>query len=179
MKKFAKPLLTKGRRVMLAGSCSDATRAQVALARQHWPVFDLEPQLLLLGVDVVGEALRWTRMQDQTCPVLITSSATPKAVQHLQKNTEQLAVGGLIEQAFARIAIGLVEQGFGQLVIAGGETSGAVVGALGISGLGIGPEIDPGAPWCQTLGPPSLALALKSGNFGGEDFFLKAFEVLK
>ena len=65
-----------------------------------------------------------------------------------------------------------------RLVVAGGETAGAVVGRLGIGGLRIGPEIDPGVPWTTSLGAPPLALALKSGNFGAPDFFLKSFEAL-
>jgi uncharacterized protein YgbK (DUF1537 family) len=79
----------------------------------------------------------------------------------------------------ARVASGLVERGVRRLVVAGGETSGAVVQALGVTGLRIGRQIDPGVPWTVSLGDPSLALALKSGNFGGPDFFLRAFEVLE
>ena len=81
----------------------------------------------------------------------------------------------MIEQALGRIAQGLVARGVRRLVVAGGETSGAVVGALGVEGLLIGPEIDPGVPWTFSLGEPTLALALKSGNFGAQDFFVKAF----
>ena len=72
----------------------------------------------------------------------------------------------------------LVGQGFDRLVVAGGETSGAVVSALGINALRSGPEIDPGVPWTESLGSVPLALALKSGNFGGEDFFDRAFTML-
>ena len=75
-----------------------------------------------------------------------------------------------------------MDSGVGQLIVAGGETSGAVVRALGITGLVIGPEIDPGVPWTATLardGPPPLALALKLGNFGADDFYLKAWERLR
>ena len=74
-----------------------------------------------------------------------------------------------------KIAQGLVAKGVRRLVVAGGETSGAVVGALGVEGLHIGPEIDPGVPWTFSIGQPTLALALKSGNFGTPDFFTKAF----
>lgn len=76
----------------------------------------------------------------------------------------------------ARIATGLVAAGVRRLVVAGGETSGAVVQALGVNGIRIGPQIDPGVPWTTTLGGPELALALKSGNFGVENFFLKALD---
>jgi len=87
--------------------------------------------------------------------------------------------GSLVEEALAAVARGLVAMGVGQLIVAGGETSGAVVKALGLEGLRIGPEIDPGVPWTAALGGEKpLALALKSGNFGTPDFFLKAWEKL-
>ena len=87
--------------------------------------------------------------------------------------------GSLIEQALAEIARGLVERGVRRLVVAGGETSGAIVQALGITGLRIGPQIDPGVPWTASLGEPTLLLALKSGNFGRDDFFMRAFTCLE
>lgn len=83
----------------------------------------------------------------------------------------------MIERTLGRIARGLVDKGVHRLVVAGGETAGAVVGALGVEGLAIGPEIDPGVPWTFSIGRPTLALALKSGNFGAPDFFTKAFRV--
>ena len=86
--------------------------------------------------------------------------------------------GAMVEDALGKIAIGLVNQGVRQLIVAGGETSGAVVNALEIRALRIGPEIDPGVPWTETLGATKLALALKSGNFGTEDFFVKSFGML-
>ena len=85
----------------------------------------------------------------------------------------------LIEEAMGEIAKGLVAMGVRRLVVAGGETSGAVVSALGIEGVAIGAEIDPGVPWTASLDATPLALALKSGNFGSDDFFLKAFARLK
>ena len=87
----------------------------------------------------------------------------------------------MLEQALARIARGLVERGVRQIVIAGGETAGACVQALEVTQLRIGPQIDPGVPWCHAncdIAPEGLHLALKSGNFGGDDFFTKSFEVL-
>ena len=86
--------------------------------------------------------------------------------------------GEFVEQAMAVLARGLVKAGVRRLIVAGGETAGAVVGALGVKGLRIGPEIDPGVPWTMSLGEPVLALALKSGNFGGPDFFTAAFKKL-
>jgi uncharacterized protein YgbK (DUF1537 family) len=86
--------------------------------------------------------------------------------------------GALIEETLAKIAQRLVAGGLRKLVIAGGETSGAIVQRLGVSALRIGPQIDPGVPWTVSIGSPRLALALKSGNFGGPDFFTKALEML-
>jgi uncharacterized protein YgbK (DUF1537 family) len=82
-----------------------------------------------------------------------------------------------MELALAAIARRLVASGTRRLLVAGGETSGAVISALGVEGLAIGAEIAPGVPWARTLGEPTLELALKSGNFGGPDFFERALEV--
>ena len=86
--------------------------------------------------------------------------------------------GALVEDTLAAIARGLAAAGVRRFVVAGGETAGAVVQALGVTGLRIGRQIDPGVPWTASLGQPALALALKSGNFGAPDFFLRAFSVL-
>ena len=86
--------------------------------------------------------------------------------------------GILVEKALGKIAKELVGRGVRRLVVAGGETSGAVVTALGVTGLRVGAEIDPGVPWTASLGAEPVALALKSGNFGSDDFFLKAFQKL-
>jgi uncharacterized protein YgbK (DUF1537 family) len=109
--------------------------------------------------------------------VLIYASSDPDEVSAIQQRHGVERSGALIEKCLAAIARGLVEDGFDRIVVAGGETSGAVVSALQIRALRIGPEIDPGVPWTQALGKPALALALKSGNFGAEDFFIKAFEL--
>lgn len=89
----------------------------------------------------------------------------------------------MIESALARIARGLVDLGVRQLVVAGGETSGACVRALHVTQMRIGPQIEPGVPWChaQANGDTrsGLHLALKSGNFGSGDFFAKAFAMLQ
>jgi uncharacterized protein YgbK (DUF1537 family) len=114
--------------------------------------------------------------------VLIYATASPEQVKDVQSQLGAAHAGELVERALAAIAIGLVKLGIGQLIVAGGETSGAVVSALGVKGLRIGPEIDPGVPWTSALQDDSsarpLALALKSGNFGSEDFFTKAWSRL-
>src|SRR3954454_1236978 len=114
-------------------------------------------------------------------PILIYATAPPEAVKAAQADLGVEQAGALVKTALAAIAQELVQLGVGQMIVAGGETSGAVVKALGVKGLRIGPEIDPGVPWTATLpdkGGRPLALALKSGNFGAPDFFLKAWSRL-
>jgi 3-dehydrotetronate 4-kinase len=110
-------------------------------------------------------------------PILISASAPPDVVRTAQEKLGRERAGALVERALAHVARGLVERGVRRLVVAGGESSGAVVQALGVTALRIGAQIDPGVPWTVATGGggPDLALALKSGNFGGEDFFLRAF----
>ena len=114
--------------------------------------------------------------------MLVFATASPENVRDVQSQLGAAEAGELVEQALAAVATGLVKLGVGQLIVAGGETSGAVVKALGIKGLRIGPEIDPGVPWTAALQDDGavqpLALALKSGNFGSEDFFIKAWSRL-
>ena len=167
-----------GRRAVLSGSCSAATRQQVMQARSAWPFYKIDPLVIARGDDVVGQALAWAAKQSADLPVLFYSSTDPKEVSEVQKELGRSRAGALVEEAFGEIAAGLVDSGVGQLIVAGGETSGAVVQALGVKALRIGPEIDPGVPWTESQGDPRLALALKSGNFGAEDFFEKAFAML-
>ncbi len=171
-----------GRAVVIAGSCSNMTRAQVARAEKIWPTRVVDPRELAAGHGVVEDTLAWAAGLDGKTPVLIYSSADPAAVRGVQDELGRESAGAMIEHAMGRIAKGLLDQGVGRLVVAGGETSGAVVNALGIYALRIGPEIDPGVPWTDAVGGAvggkPLALALKSGNFGGEDFFEKALGML-
>jgi 3-dehydrotetronate 4-kinase len=168
-----------GSAAVLSGSCSEATRAQVAYMAQRAPAFTIDPLAAAAGRDVAGEALSWARPRLGEKPVLFSATAPPERVAAVQERLGRDASGALVEGILARIACGLVASGARRLVVAGGESAGAVVGALGISGLIIGEEIDPGVPWTQSLGEPALALALKSGNFGKPDFFLRAFSVLE
>lgn len=173
----------QGRRAVLSGSCSRATLAQIEHARAHFPAFYLEPEALMApGSCSVEQALTWSAEQDPDVPVLIYASSAPEAVRAVQARFGAATVGARIEAALGAIAKGLVtEQGVAQLLVAGGETSGAVVGALDVYALRIGPGIDPGVPWTQTFGESrhALSLALKSGNFGGSDFMVRAWEVLQ
>jgi len=163
-----------GHAAVLSGSCSAQSNAQVA----HWvkshPAFRVDPLQLADGVDLAASALAWAGPQLAAGPVLVYATAAPDAVQKAQARLGAQRAGELVEQCLARVARGLVEQGVRRLVVAGGETSGAVVNALGVGALRIGAQIDPGVPWTVTIGEPRLALALKSGNFGAVDFFGKA-----
>jgi uncharacterized protein YgbK (DUF1537 family) len=172
---------------VVSGSCSAATNAQVAdfIARSPGGAdraFAVDPLRLAAGEDVAGQALAWAAPRLSTGPVLVYATAAPEAVKAVQAQLGVDRAGALVEQALAGVAQGLVAAGVGQLLVAGGETSGACVQALGVNTLRIGPQIDPGVPWCHAS-PPSrpagLHLALKSGNFGGVDFFTRAFEVLR
>ena len=169
----------------MSGSCSLATNAQVAAWSRTHPVFRLDPLALAegkkAGQSIVAEALAWANEHIAREAVLISATSTPEEVKAVQAKLGVEAAGKLIEDALAAIAKGLVEMGVRKLVVAGGETSGAVVQALGVRALRIGPQIDPGVPWtlAQSGGQASapttpIALALKSGNFGAEDFFEKA-----
>jgi uncharacterized protein YgbK (DUF1537 family) len=163
-----------GTAAVLAGSCSAATQSQVAMMKRQCDSFELDPVELRTRDDVVQQTLAWARPRLGERPILIYSTADAAAVAKAQAAVGRERAGELIEQAMAAIATGLVASGTRRLVVAGGETSGAVVTALGVEGLKIGPEIDPGVPWTVSLGARPLALALKSGNFGSDDFFMKA-----
>ena len=123
--------------------------------------------------------LDWAAAQTGDSPLLVSSSADPEAVGQTQALLGRDVAGRRIEAVLAAVAQGLVQGGVRRLLVAGGETSGAVVQALGVKALTIGPEIDPGVPWTRSVGDPDLALALKSGNFGAPDFFLKAWDMLQ
>jgi uncharacterized protein YgbK (DUF1537 family) len=170
----------QGLRAVISGSCSVATNAQVAhFIAAGRPAFAIDPLQLATGTDVVAQALAWARPLLADGPPLVYATAAPDSVKAAQGALGVERAGALVEEALAAIARGLVELGVRRMLVAGGETSGAVVKALGVEGLRIGPQIDPGVPWTTTLGAQQpLALALKSGNFGSVDFFSKAWSVL-
>ena len=167
-----------GRAVVLAGSCSSATLGQIGQAAKLWPNQKLDPDRIAAGEDVAGEIARWALRQPEKAPVLIYGSAPPDEVKAVQARYGRKKAGAMMEDTLGAIAVKLVAGGARRIVVAGGETAGAVVSNLGIEGLKIGREIDPGVPWTESIGEPKLALALKSGNFGGVDFFSKAFGML-
>ena len=167
-----------GRSLLVAGSCSETTRRQVAAARQSWPEYRLDLDALAQQAVDIDAIVRWAIEQDPRHPVMIHSASTPQEVESIQASLGVEAAGALVEAALAEITRRLVEAGFSRLIVAGGETSGAVISALGIDALRIGAQIDPGVPWTTTLTTRPLALALKSGNFGQDDFFQRAFALL-
>lgn len=199
-----------GLQAVVSGSCSLATNRQVLdfINRGH-PAFAIEPLRVASGIDVVAEVLAWARPLLAQGPVLVYSTADNADVKTVQSRLGAEEAGALVERTLAAVARGLVGCGVGQLVVAGGETSGACVQALDITQLQIGPQIDPGVPWCyaRPASPRSapnviadapmaaddpaaiqrvsamarhdgLHLTLKSGNFGSDDFFTKAFTML-
>ena len=178
---------TAGASAVLAGSCSLATNAQVQRWRESGRLtFMIDPRALARGEPVAAEALAWSHAQrtretgQAEHAVLISATASADELNAVQHELGALPAGALIEACFAQIARGLVAQGVRRLVVAGGETSGAVVQALGVTRLRIGPAICAGVPWTQAEDGPHdspLHLALKSGNFGGTDFFDEALRL--
>lgn len=168
----------KGRAAILAGSCSEATRGQVAAAKAAGiAAFEVDPLALSSGAQSARAILEWVGMQPRERPVLVYSSAEPAAVKSVQDKLGREAAGALVERTLAAVAQELVASGTTRMIVAGGETSGAVVNGLQVKALEIGPEIDPGVPWTRAVGR-DLVLALKSGNFGAPDFFVKAWGML-
>lgn len=171
--------MPEGRAVILAGSCSTATRGQVARAIEAGtPALKLDPVEIAQNRQTAGDVARFVTGQPASGPApLVYSSDDPEAVETVQNQLGREKAGTLVEKLLSDVAVLLAGQGFSRFVVAGGETSGAVVNALGVKGLQIGPEIDPGVPWTLSIDAKRpMALALKSGNFGAPDFFLRSLE---
>jgi 3-dehydrotetronate 4-kinase len=169
-----------GLKAVISGSCSVATNAQVAaFIAAGLPAMAVDPLRMASGADVVSEALAWAKPLLAKSAVLVYSTAEPAAIKAVQNQLGVEAAGALVEHTLAAIATGLVALGVQQLVVAGGETSGACVQALGITQMQIGSQIAPGVPWCfaHSEGTP-IHITLKSGNFGAENFFTQAFTLL-
>ncbi|MGW1615592.1 3-oxo-tetronate kinase [Streptomyces sp. NPDC002285] len=170
-----------GHAAVVSGSVSDATNGQVLeFLRTGRPAFSVDPLRIAAGEDVAGQALAFAEAHLADGPVLVHSTEAPDAVRAVQGRLGAAEAGELVERTLARVARGLVDRGVRRLVVAGGETSGAVVQALGITRLRIGPQIAPGVPWCAATlpGGDTLHITLKSGNFGGPDFFTDALALL-
>jgi uncharacterized protein YgbK (DUF1537 family) len=166
--------------IVLSGSCSAATLGQVERFAAKHPAMDIDPQALARDPEkTVSTLLLWAEEKLKKGPALIYASAPPEKVAAVQAQFGREKAGEMIEHAIAKLATALASQGVRRFVIAGGETSGAVVSALRVEALEIGPQIAPGVPACLSYGAPRYALALKSGNFGGPDFFAEALEALQ
>lgn len=174
--------LTKvgGPGIVLSGSCSAATLAQVERFAAAHPARAIDPEALAAAPEAtIANLLTWAKEQLTSGPALIYASAAPEKVAAVQAKFGREQAGSMIEHAIASIAAGLAQAGVRRFVIAGGETSGAVVSALKVEALEIGPQIAPGVPATLSYGSPRQALALKSGNFGGPDFFSQALDALQ
>ena len=165
----------EGKSVILAGSCSAATRGQIQTAiAAGVPSLQIDPLAIASGATTAAAVVEWVTNAPGPQPPLVYSSADPEIVREVQARLGVARAGEIVETLLAEVGRRLLGAGYTRFLVAGGETSGAVVAALGVSALQIGPEIDPGVPWTRGLGRPDVALALKSGNFGAADFFLKA-----
>ena len=175
-----RPMTAKpGRALILSGSCSEATRGQVAAAvMSGMPALRVDALDLAAGKTTPRDIIKFALDNVSEGPVLIYSSDTPDVIAAVQDKLGREEAGSIVENAMSESAKALTRKGFTKIIVAGGETSGAVVGGLGIEAIEIGPEIDPGVPWTRSLDDEGLVLALKSGNFGAEDFFLKAWDKL-
>lgn len=172
----AMPII-EGRAVVLAGSTSKATNGQVAAwLKAGRPAFRIDPLAIARDEPVVAQAVAFA---DREEAVLIYATSSPEQVAVVQRELGAEQAGAMIEEALGQVAAQLQDKGWRRFVIAGGETSGAVVQALQVKGLRIGRQIDPGMPATVAFGgTTALALTLKSGNFGSVDFFAKALACL-
>ncbi len=169
-----------GRAVVLAGSCSVATMGQIAAARAAGcPLLSIDVDALASGHQTAAIIADWVLHQTAPHPPVVFSGTDAASLARTHATIGREASGALVEKVLADVAQRLLDKGFTRYVVAGGETSGAVVAALGVRVLDIGPEIDPGVPWTRSIQGPDIALALKSGNFGTPDFFTKAWSFLR
>ena len=168
----------EGFSAVISGSCSLATQRQVAWVKQRMPAFQIDPLARASAAGIATNAIEWAASRLAKGPILFYATANAESVRENQAKMGTERAGSFVEGVLGEISRQLVERGVRRLIVAGGETSGAVLNALGVTGLRIGNEIDPGVPWTTSLGKTCLALALKSGNFGSEDFFIKAWSEL-
>jgi uncharacterized protein YgbK (DUF1537 family) len=167
-----------GPALVLAGSCSAATRSQVEYMALRYPALILDPLAFHQERQSIEGIISWAIKNMDKGPILVYSTAPPNEVAAVQAELGRESAGRMVENVMAEIAVRLCKKGWRKLIIAGGETSGAVLAALSIRKLRIGPEIAPGVPWTISMDDPRILLALKSGNFGKKDFFIKALEIL-
>jgi uncharacterized protein YgbK (DUF1537 family) len=177
----AQSIMPSGRKAILAGSCSRMTLKQIETAKKIYPHFRIAPEQLAAHFETtLKSVLSWAEQhRSDPNPLLVYTSGSPDEIAANQKTLGAERAGDLCERFLAAVASNFIEEEIGQLIVAGGETSGAVVTKLGLDLLRIGPEIDPGVPWTlASNGSQEIALALKSGNFGSEEFFVNAWRLL-
>lgn len=167
-----------GKELILSGSCSEMTLAQVNEFSKKYCTLKLNPVELAESNSALDNAVDWVIQAKGKKPILVYASAPPDAVKEVQQRLGRDLASSTVENALAKIARAAVQNGFRRIVVAGGETAGAVVSKLGIKGIMIGEQIDPGVPTTVSIGNPSIGLVLKSGNFGSADFFEKALKVM-
>ena len=160
--------------VVFSGSCSVMTNQQVAIYKDHAPHFAIDVKMCLTNKQYANEVFDWvmTHIQSELAP-LVYATAEVTALKVIQDEYGADASSHAVEQFFSHLAIKLQRNGVKNFIVAGGETSGVVTQSLGVKGFHIGPQIAPGVPWVKSV-EGELSLALKSGNFGDENFFAKA-----
>ncbi len=177
---LSKMTAPQGQALVIAGSCSEATRRQLATALlAGLPKLRVDPLAIADGRMAPAAAIDWLSSQSGDRPALIYATAAPDEVVAAQEALGAAKAGEIVESFLSDVAVGAVALGVTRMIVAGGETSGAVVGRLGVRALEIGPEIAPGVPWTIVKDGPPIALALKSGNFGQDDMFLRAWDLLR
>lgn len=166
---------TKGKALLVAGSCSKATLEQIAWYRnQRKPCYKLNPKALMVGRQTIEHVWRFIEeYSGESDTVLIYSSDTPNRVKQSQELGKE-KVAAMLEDTMAALAVRAVKSGYTRIISAGGETSGAITKGLGFSSYWIGESVAPGVPIMVPVEKPNIRLILKSGNFGQEDFFERA-----
>lgn len=165
---------SSGYSAVLAGSASKATAGQVEAFESIGPILRITPEMLVSGGTGIRDALNWASTRLAQGPIMIASDSSPEAIKQNRAHFGTHEAGQIIESTLAQLAVGLRELGVDRLIVAGGESSGAVADALELSDLQVGPQIAPGVPWMVSTNA-DFAVAFKSGNFGGRDFFADAF----
>jgi uncharacterized protein YgbK (DUF1537 family) len=161
---------------MLSGSCSAMTLSQIEQAAGVLPTREIDPMTIAENPEELARLTNWACDQIRGGSLLVYSSGAPAKVQVVQERLGHAPAAALVEKAFGTLAVALADRGVRTFVVAGGETSAAVLQALHIRMLSFGDEIDRGVPWARSLEPEGFVFALKSGNFGSRTFFIKALE---
>ncbi len=164
--------------VVLSGSCSQVTQKQVTVFQENHLSLKLDPIAIAQGEQTTEEVIAWYVSNREKSPLLIYATDSPESVKHFQQTLGEVKAGEIIEEMMAKIVEKLRNLGVNKFVVAGGETSGSVVKSLNVMSLKVGPTIAPGVPVMQSLDGVTCLVALKSGNFGDQDFFIKSVKMI-